>query len=123
MSEVPLYAQVAHRDLKLENVMHTLSHTHAHYHTPSHTLTHSHTHSHSHTLPHTLTHPHTPSHTQVAHRDLKLENVMLASPEEGAQVKLIDFGFCKVTRVPPWDPTVGVCLGPYGGPRGGGCFL
>ena len=34
--------------------------------------------------------------SQVAHRDLKLENVMLASPEEGAQVKLIDFGFCKV---------------------------
>ena len=25
--------------------------------------------------------------------------------------------------VPPWDPTVGLCLGPYGGPGGGGLFL
>jgi len=33
---------------------------------------------------------------KVAHRDLKLENVMLESPEEGALVKLIDFGFSKV---------------------------
>ena len=24
---------------------------------------------------------------------------------------------------PPYDPTSGLCLGPYGGPRGGGCFL
>jgi hypothetical protein len=26
-------------------------------------------------------------------------------------------------RPPPEDPTVGLCLAPYGGPRGGGCFL
>ena len=24
---------------------------------------------------------------------------------------------------PPWDPTLALCLGPYGGPRGGGVFL
>ena len=24
---------------------------------------------------------------------------------------------------PPWDPTVGICLGPCGGPRGGRLFL
>ena len=24
---------------------------------------------------------------------------------------------------PPEDPTVGLCLGPYGGPKGGGGFL
>ena len=23
----------------------------------------------------------------------------------------------------PWDPTVGLCLGPYDGPRGGGRFI
>ena len=27
------------------------------------------------------------------HRDLKLDNVMYLSPEEGAQVKLVDFGY------------------------------
>jgi len=28
-----------------------------------------------------------------------------------------------IRNTPPWDPTVGLCLGPYGGPMGGGCFL
>ncbi|EKX39401.1 hypothetical protein GUITHDRAFT_76412, partial [Guillardia theta CCMP2712] len=32
----------------------------------------------------------------VAHRDLKLENLMLESEEEDANIKLIDFGFSKV---------------------------
>ena len=24
---------------------------------------------------------------------------------------------------PPWDPTVTICPGPYGSPRGGSCFV
>ena len=45
--------------------------------------------------------------------------------ERGAGAKL-----CGVTGVlrsyetaPPYHPTAGLCLGPYGGPRGGGGFL
>ena len=30
---------------------------------------------------------------------------------------------CSLKTVPPWDRTVGICLGPYGGPKGGFCFL
>ena len=39
---------------------------------------------------------------------------------------------CSEETAPPYDPTVGLCIGPYGvprsivpygGPRGGGCFL
>jgi calcium-dependent protein kinase len=32
----------------------------------------------------------------VAHRDLKLENLMFDSDRENATIKLIDFGFCKI---------------------------
>lgn len=35
----------------------------------------------------------------VSHRDLKLENLMLRNDEEGADVKLIDFGFSKIFKV------------------------
>lgn len=34
----------------------------------------------------------------VSHRDLKLENLMLRNDEEGADVKLIDFGFSKIFK-------------------------
>jgi hypothetical protein len=30
---------------------------------------------------------------------------------------------CSQEIAPPWDPAVALCLGPYGGPRGGGRFL
>jgi hypothetical protein len=33
---------------------------------------------------------------RVCHRDLKLENLMLSTTGDNAEVKLIDFGFCKI---------------------------
>ena len=33
---------------------------------------------------------------RVCHRDLKLKNLMLSTAGDEAEVKLIDFGFCKI---------------------------
>ena len=32
-------------------------------------------------------------------------------------------GYLAQKKLRPQDPTVGMCLGPYGGPRGGGVLL
>ena len=32
-------------------------------------------------------------------------------------------GTLLIEKRPPWDPTVGLCLGPYGAPREFGAFL
>mmetsp|Transcript_56724 Transcript_56724/g.159221 ORF Transcript_56724/g.159221 Transcript_56724/m.159221 type:complete len:366 (+) Transcript_56724:116-1213(+) len=34
----------------------------------------------------------------IAHRDISLENILLAGPSEGARVKIIDFGLATLTR-------------------------
>ena len=51
-------------------------------------------------------------------------------PRTGLIFEVLICGACHFTGVPrskdnapPWDPTVGLCIGAYGGTRGGDVFL
>ena len=95
---------------------------------PSHPLTllrsHTRTLSHSHTL--TLSHSHTllsHSHPRTLSRALPHATPCLESREaRGERHGCLALYYTGLPRLqetaPPWDSTVGVCLGPYGGPGG-----
>jgi len=56
------------------------------------------------------------AHAPLLHVSLHIEQQMVS--------RTMSYRGTSLTRPPPpWEPTVALCLGTYGDPRGGGCFL
>ena len=71
------------------------------------------THSHTHTLTHSHTHTLTHSHTHI----------LTATMSTPAQPAFRYRGASLIRNSPPLGTYSNICLGPYGGPGGGGRFL
>jgi len=108
----------------------TDKHTHTHNHTQSHTQTHTHTHAHTHTNyrsicqshTHAISHFHTHKYALTRTRWSPGQRARLTVSRRCGQPppipETLQGYLAHKKQLPPWDPTIALCLGPCGGSGG-----